>query len=128
MPSAPVFTRVRFSQELPPVTLYEIRIGAPAIAVPLSDKLPVISTLKPLAVVVLLQKALIVDVAFGVGVGVGEGVGVGVGVGVGIGVDVGVGVGVGVDVGVGVGVGIGVGDDRTPPLIITQVSESSIEM
>jgi hypothetical protein len=127
VPSEPVFVRVRFSQELPPVTLYAIRTGASGIAVPLLDKLPLISTLKLVYVVVLLQEMSIADCACGAGVGVGAGVAVGAGVETGVGLGVTVGVEVGVAVGVGVGVAVEVDDASIFTLIITLVSESSID-
>ena len=82
-PPEPVFTEVKLSQELPPVTLYEIKTFSPEMAAPLNDNLPLISTLKPPEDVVPLQETSMVGVACGgdgVGVGVGEGVDVGAGV------------------------------------------------
>src|SRR5665647_979602 len=109
LPSVNVFTSVKLSQELPPVTLYEISMGESATELPLSIKLPLISTLEPLAEVVLLQVRAIVGVG-------NDGLEVGVGVGLLVGVVVGC-----VEVGIGVGVAVGITGAVTFTLVISFV-------
>ena len=73
-PSESVFTSVRLSQDLPPVTLYETKIDAPRMAVSFDDNFPWISTLRPPEVAVPLHEREIVGVVFDVVGGGGEGV------------------------------------------------------
>ena len=113
LPSDEVFTSVKLSQELPPVTLYEINMGESATGLLLSSKLPFISTLEPLAEVVLLQVRSIVGEG-------NDGLEVGVGVGLFVGLVVGV-------MGMGVGVGVGIMGAVTFIFVISFVWVSSID-